>query len=181
VQLGAYNKDNFLCMGRRACATPLPSSFAPDPVVTAVSDWVFVDAPQVASYFQRAKMPFAEMNAMLQQLSETGATVETVAARFVAERGAVWKPWAGLEVTPEDQAAPAPQGVGPAPAAPVVQTPTLETESQPGSDVRPPADVGDDDGGFFREEPERRPQRQFEPEREQPNNDMPSAPPPSLL
>jgi glycine betaine/proline transport system substrate-binding protein len=98
VALGTYNKDNFLCMGRRACATPLPSSFAPDPVITAVSDWVFVDAPQVASYFQRAKMPFAEMNAMLQQLTEAGVTIESVADRFIAERGAVWRPWAGLPV-----------------------------------------------------------------------------------
>jgi glycine betaine/proline transport system substrate-binding protein len=107
VALGSYNKDNFLCMGRRACATPLPSSFAPDPVVTAVSDWVFVDAPQVASYFQRAKMPFAEMNAMLQQMTEAGVTVEQVAERFIAERGAIWRPWAGLPVEPATAEEPA--------------------------------------------------------------------------
>ncbi|HHY48425.1 MAG TPA: hypothetical protein GYA10_01570, partial [Alphaproteobacteria bacterium] len=54
----------------------------------------------IASYFQKARMPFAEMNAMLQQLSETGATVESVADRFIVERGAVWRPWAGLPVDP---------------------------------------------------------------------------------
>src|SRR5690606_40065201 len=58
-----------------------------------------------ASYFQKARMPFAEMNAMLQQLSETGATVESVADRFIAERGAVWRPWAGLPVDPAEAAA----------------------------------------------------------------------------
>lgn len=98
VALGPYNKDNFLCLGRTACATPLPTGFAPDPVIVAVSEWVYLEAPQVASYFQRAKMPFAEMNVMLQQLSETGATAEAVADRFVAERGAVWRPWVGLPV-----------------------------------------------------------------------------------
>ncbi len=98
VGLGPYNKDNFVCMGRSVCATPLPTSFAPDPVIVAVSEWVYLEAPQVASYFQRAKMPFAEMNRMLQQLSETGATVEGVAGRFIAERGAVWRPWVGLSV-----------------------------------------------------------------------------------
>jgi glycine betaine/proline transport system substrate-binding protein len=98
VALGGYNKDNFLCLGRRACATPLPTGFAPDPVITAVSEWVFLQAPEIASYFQRARMPFAEMNAMLQQLSETGASIESVAERFIAERGAVWRPWAGLPV-----------------------------------------------------------------------------------
>lgn len=100
VALGPYNKDNFLCLGRVACATPTPTGFAPDPVIIAVSEWVYMEAPQVASYFQRAKMPFAEMNAMLQQLSETGATVESVADRFIAERGAIWRPWAGLPVEP---------------------------------------------------------------------------------
>jgi glycine betaine/proline transport system substrate-binding protein len=96
VELGTYNRDNFLCLGRLACASPLPTGFAPDPVIAAVSEWVYVEAPQVASYFQRAKMPFAEMNAMLQQLTEAGASVETVTERFIAERGEVWRPWAGL-------------------------------------------------------------------------------------
>ena len=96
VALGAYNKDNFLCMGRMACASPQPTGFAPDPVIIAVAEWVYLEAPQVAAYFQRARLPLAEMNLMLQQLSETGATVESVAARFIAERGAVWRPWAGL-------------------------------------------------------------------------------------
>ena len=79
VGLGAYNQDAFLCMGRLACASPAPTGFAPDPVIIALAEWVYLEAPQIAAYFQRAKMPFAEMNAMLQQLSETGATVESVA------------------------------------------------------------------------------------------------------
>lgn len=101
VDLGPYDKEAFLCAGRQACATPLPTGFAPDPVVIALSEWVYEAAPQVASYFQRAKMPFVEMNAMLQALSEPGATVETVAEAFVASRGAVWGPWVGLPVEPE--------------------------------------------------------------------------------
>ncbi|MHB1110470.1 MAG: glycine betaine ABC transporter substrate-binding protein [Devosia sp.] len=101
VDLGAYDKDAFLCMGRQACASPLPTGFAPDPVVIALSEWVYIEAPQIASYFQRAKMPFAEMNAMLQALSEPGATVETIAEGFVSTRGAIWRPWAGLAVEPE--------------------------------------------------------------------------------
>jgi glycine betaine/proline transport system substrate-binding protein len=136
VGLGPYNKDNFLCMGRAACATPLPTGFAPDPVIIAVSEWVYLEAPQVASYFQRAKMPLAEMNRMLQQLSETGATVESVTERFIAERGAVWRPWAGLPGDPADRVeAGEPEGEAPAveaePAveqAPVVTTPRVEVE-----------------------------------------------------
>jgi glycine betaine/proline transport system substrate-binding protein len=96
VALGSYNKDNFLCLGRRACPSPLPTGFAPDPVIIAVSEWVFIEAPEIASYVQRARMPFAEMNGMLQQLTEAGVTIESVAERFIAERGAVWRPWAGL-------------------------------------------------------------------------------------
>ncbi len=96
VTLAAYNRDAFLCMGRAACAGPAPTGFAPDPVITALAEWVYLEAPQVAAYFSRAHMPFAEMNLMLQQLGEPGATVETVADRFVAERAEVWRPWVGL-------------------------------------------------------------------------------------
>lgn len=129
VSLGPYNKDNFLCMGRVACATPLPTGFAPDPVIIAVSEWVYLDAPQVASYFQRAKMPFAEMNRMLQQLGETGATIESVAERFVAERGEVWRPWVGLPVErqPDAEAPGAPETQVQAPAAePPAEQPAQE-------------------------------------------------------
>lgn len=96
VALAPYDHDAFVCMGRAVCAAPVPTGFAPDPVVIALAEWVYLDAPQVAAYFGRAHMPFAEMNMMLQQLGEAGATVETVADRFIAERGAVWRPWVGL-------------------------------------------------------------------------------------
>ncbi len=96
VTLAAYEREAFLCMGRSACASPVPTGFAPDPVVVALAEWVYLDAPQVAVYFGRARMPFAEMNLMLQHLGEPGASVETVAERFVAERGEIWRPWVGL-------------------------------------------------------------------------------------
>jgi glycine betaine/proline transport system substrate-binding protein len=109
VALGPYNKDNFACMGRLACASPQPTGFAPDPVIIAVAEWVYLDAPQVASYFQRARMPFAAMNTMLQQLGETGATVESVVSRFIEERGDVWRPWVGLAVEQEPGAESVPE------------------------------------------------------------------------
>jgi glycine betaine/proline transport system substrate-binding protein len=96
VTLAPYNHDAFACMGKAACAGSAPTGYAPDPVVTAVAEWVYLDAPQVAAYFSRAHMPFAEMNRMLQQLGDPGATVETVADRFIAERTEIWRPWVGL-------------------------------------------------------------------------------------
>jgi glycine betaine/proline transport system substrate-binding protein len=98
VALGPYDNDSFLCMGRANCASTTPTGFAPEPVVIAVAEWVFLEAPDVASYFQRAKMPLAEMNGMLLRLSQTGETVDSVAAWFLAERRAVWGPWVGLAV-----------------------------------------------------------------------------------
>jgi glycine betaine/proline transport system substrate-binding protein len=95
VDLGPYNKDNFLCLGRVACATPMPSGYPADPVIVALAQWVYLDAPDVAAYFQRAHLPFAEMNTLLQNLTEPGATVEAVADAFVAARGEVWQGWVG--------------------------------------------------------------------------------------
>ena len=95
VDLGPFNKDDFVCLGRVACPDPKPSGFAADPVIVALAQSVYVDAPDVAAYFQRAHMPFSEMNALLQNLNEPGASVEAVADAFVAARGEVWQLWLG--------------------------------------------------------------------------------------
>lgn len=95
LDLGPFNKDNFLCLGRTACADPKPSGFAADPVIVALAQWVYLDAPEVAAYFQRAHMPFAEMNTLLQNLNEPGATVDSIADAFVAARGEIWQQWVG--------------------------------------------------------------------------------------
>jgi glycine betaine/proline transport system substrate-binding protein len=95
IDLGPYDKEAFLCLGRVACASPTPSGFAPDPVIVALAQWVYLEAPDVAAYLQRAHMPFAEMNTLLQNLSEPGATIESVADAFVAARGEIWLPWVG--------------------------------------------------------------------------------------
>lgn len=112
LDLGPYEQEAFLCMGRRACATPLPSGFAPEAVVIAAAEWVFTDIPAIAGYLQRAAMPMKEMNDLLAALNAGGATVESVADKFVAERKAVWGIWAGL---PADQIPldPIPAGSGP--------------------------------------------------------------------
>lgn len=102
LDLGAYDKDAFLCLGRRTCPELKPSSFPPEPVVVAVAQTMFLDRPEVATYFTKAKMPVAEMNALLQALSVDGATVESVADQFVATRGEIWRPWAGLPALAPD-------------------------------------------------------------------------------
>lgn len=102
VDLGAYDHDAFQCMGRASCPMPRPTGFAPEPVVIGLADWVYLDAPQVAAYFGRARLPMAEMNRMLQELGEPGASIESVADRFVGERAEVWRPWVGA-VTPAVQ------------------------------------------------------------------------------
>ncbi|HEY4199008.1 MAG TPA: glycine betaine ABC transporter substrate-binding protein [Devosiaceae bacterium] len=95
LDLGPYDHDALQCLAQQACAAPKPGSFAPEPVVIAVADWVFADIPAVAGYFQRATMPIGEMNALLAELGEPNATVDTVADRFVAERAEIWQKWAG--------------------------------------------------------------------------------------
>ncbi len=100
VALQPYEHDAFLCMGRTNCPAPVATGFAPDPVIIAVAEWVYLNAPQVAAYFSRTRMPLAEMNQLLLELGEPGATAETVADRFIAERGEVWRPWVGQPAAP---------------------------------------------------------------------------------
>ncbi len=95
LDLGPYDEKGLQCLARLACATPVVSGFAPESVVVALAEWVYTDIPAVAAYFQRSTMPFKEMNTLLAQLNEPGATVESVADRFVSERSDIWKVWVG--------------------------------------------------------------------------------------
>ncbi len=40
-------------------------------------------------------MPLKDMNGLLAQLNEPGATVESVADRFIIERADIWQSWVG--------------------------------------------------------------------------------------
>lgn len=95
LDMGAYDEEAMKCLARLSCATPMPSAFPAETVVIALAEWVFAEAPSIASYFQRATLPIAEMNALLGQLNEPGATVEAVAERFVATRQDLWGSWVG--------------------------------------------------------------------------------------
>jgi glycine betaine/proline transport system substrate-binding protein len=95
LDMGAYDEEAAKCLAQAACPTPLPSAFADETVVVALAEWVFTDVPAVAGYFQRSSLPLAEMNALLAQLNEPGATVEGIADRFVAERQGIWQSWVG--------------------------------------------------------------------------------------
>jgi glycine betaine/proline transport system substrate-binding protein len=95
VDMGEFVEDAAQCLADLVCAVPQPSAFPPDMVVIALAERLFTETPQVAGYFQRASMPLEEMDQMLAHLNEPGATEETVADRFVAERADLWQAWIG--------------------------------------------------------------------------------------
>jgi len=141
VDLGAFSKDDFACLGKRTCDTPKPSSFAPEPVVIAVAEWVFTGAPQVAAYFQRAQMPVQTMNELLAQLNVTGATPESVADKFVTDHPEIWQKWAGIAPAPAATPKPAanPKPVVRAPAAnPATTTPRSNSTTPLPTQTAPP-------------------------------------------
>jgi len=95
LDLGAYDEEAMRCLAQAACASPAASSFPPETVVAALAEWVFVEAPQVAGYFQRASVPLTQMNALLVALNTPGATPAGVAETFVAEHEDIWSAWVG--------------------------------------------------------------------------------------
>lgn len=95
LDMGAYDEAAAKCLAQISCAAPKPSAFVSEPVVVALSEWVYAEAPRVASYFSSASMPLGEMDRLLAQLNEAGATVEGIADRFVAEKRDVWGGWLG--------------------------------------------------------------------------------------
>jgi len=97
LDMGAFDAEKFKCLARRVCADPGFSAFVEEPVFLVALDRVMLDLPKVAQYLQRARMPVAAMNTILSWRVEDGGSFEDLAARFVAEREDVWRPWvAGL-------------------------------------------------------------------------------------
>lgn len=97
IDMGEYDEAAAQCLAGRACADPKASAFPSDNVVIAVAERVFTETPAIAGYLQRASLPLEEMNRMLAQLNEPGATAETVADGFIAERGDLWTEWIGSQ------------------------------------------------------------------------------------
>lgn len=95
LDMGAYDEAAAKCLARLACPAPAPSAFAPEMVVSALSEWVFAEAPAIAGYFQRASLSLDVMDQLLAQLNEPNASVEGVADRFVSQRDEVWRSWVG--------------------------------------------------------------------------------------
>ena len=95
LEMGAYDREAATCLAQRSCDVPMASSFAPEPVVIALAEWVLSDVPQVAGYFQRAQMPVVEMNALLAWQNEQGKSAEETAAQFVKTRSDIWQAWLG--------------------------------------------------------------------------------------
>jgi glycine betaine/proline transport system substrate-binding protein len=97
--LGDYDAEAMACLAQASCASPTPSAFPPETVVTAVAERIFTDLPEIAGYLTRASMPLDEMDQLLGALNSADASPASVAAQFVAERGEIWGPWVG-ESTP---------------------------------------------------------------------------------
>lgn len=95
IDLGSYDAEAMRCLAQASCAAPQPSSFAPDSVVVALTESVFTDMPLIAAYFQRSSLKLEEMDALLAQLNQPGATPQSVADSFVANRPEVWTNWVG--------------------------------------------------------------------------------------
>jgi glycine betaine/proline transport system substrate-binding protein len=93
LDLGGYNAEALKCLGRRDCDDPQMSAFPDEPVIIALTDWVVADAPQVVAYFQKAKMPLAEMNALLAWQGLEARSMEETARHFVETREEIWLPW----------------------------------------------------------------------------------------
>jgi len=97
LDMGAYDPEAAKCLAQLSCPSPRPSAFVTEPVVIALSEWVFTDIPDIAAYFQRASMPLTAMDQMLAQLNEPGATLESVADRFISDHADIWGPWVGMQ------------------------------------------------------------------------------------
>ncbi len=95
LDMGAYDAKAVSCLASTDCVVPSPSSFPSEQVVIVISDDLFALAPAVAAYFQRATMPFEEMNRLLAEMSESGGTPEDAALSFVENRPEIWTAWLG--------------------------------------------------------------------------------------
>ncbi|WP_196260709.1 glycine betaine ABC transporter substrate-binding protein [Pelagibacterium limicola] len=97
LDMGDFDLGNAQCMAIADCMPFGASRYAPDTVVIALAEWVFVNAPEIAAYFGRAQMPLEEMNRLLAWQTEHEASPEEVATHFILTRPQIWRHWTGMD------------------------------------------------------------------------------------
>lgn len=97
LDMGPFDLGNAQCMALANCVPFGASSYAPDTVLIAAAEWVFTDAPEIASYLGRARMPLAEMNRLLNWQAENEASAEEAATHFIVTRPEIWQGWVGAD------------------------------------------------------------------------------------
>lgn len=97
LDMGGFDPGNAQCMAIRDCVPFGRSGFAPDTVVVAVAERIFVNAPDVADYLARASMPLPEMNRLLAWQAEQEATPDAVAQHFLITGRDLWQSWVGTD------------------------------------------------------------------------------------
>src|SRR5690606_2656583 len=83
LDMGGFDENAMFCAAQPDCVPFTPTAFPEETVVDALADWVFTDAPLVAAYFERARMPIEEMNQLLAWQIDNDARPEEVAAHFI--------------------------------------------------------------------------------------------------
>lgn len=97
LDMGPFDLGNAQCMALADCVPFGPSSYAPDTVVIAAAEWVFTDAPELAAYLGRARMPLEEMNRLLNWQAENEASADEAATHFIVTRPDIWQGWVGAD------------------------------------------------------------------------------------
>lgn len=106
LEMGLFDLGNAQCMALTNCVPFGASTYAPDTVVIAAAEWVFTDAPEIASYLARARMPLEEMNRLLAWQAEQEASPEEVATHFIITRPDMWREWTGEADEPDVELGP---------------------------------------------------------------------------
>jgi len=105
LEFPPYDPVAFQCLINPDCVDPRPSAFSPTPVFTAVSSRFAQDAPALAAFLAKVRLPVAVMNQALAYMEQTQAEPDAVARWFLQGETDLWTSWIPADVVKRVKAA----------------------------------------------------------------------------
>ncbi|QEI08755.1 ABC transporter substrate-binding protein [Pigmentiphaga aceris] len=105
LEMPPLDEKAYACLVDPECASPTPTDYKPNPIVTGLNTQFTQQAPALTAFFTKVSIPDAAINDTLGWLDRENAELADVPKYFLKTHGAVWKTWVPADVAQRVEAA----------------------------------------------------------------------------
>lgn len=99
LEMPPYDEEKNRCLTSLNCENPQPAAYPENPVFTGINVEFANQAPKLAEFFSKVKLPLPVLDAAMARMEETGDDPRDIALWFLKNHADTWTQW-----VPEDVA-----------------------------------------------------------------------------